>query len=224
MKRLLILDTETTGLDPKVDQAIEVGAVLWSVEHRTVLSCFSALIEANGNAAEAVNGIPSAALLNIEKAPKVWQAVEEWGRTANAVVAHNADFDRSFVPRECALHDLPWICSCDDIQWPRASDSRSLVALALAHGVGVSYAHRALTDCLLLARLLERCAELGHDVAAMLARGLRPKATFAANVTYETNHLAKAAGFRWDPQARRWWRKMAIEDVTSLPFKVRQIA
>jgi DNA polymerase-3 subunit epsilon len=108
----------------------------------------------------------------------------------------------------------------DDLAWPRGAGSKSLVALALAHGVGVSTAHRALTDCLLIAHTLERLPELGVvDVKAFLRRGLRPKAKFRALVSYETNSLAKAAGFRWEPNARMWTRTMAVEDVAGLPFK-----
>lgn len=39
LDRLLVIDTETTGLDPAADVAIEVGAVIYSLQHRT--SCVS---------------------------------------------------------------------------------------------------------------------------------------------------------------------------------------
>jgi DNA polymerase-3 subunit epsilon len=223
MKRVLILDTETTGIDPAKDRAIEVGAVLWSVEHRTIDRCYSAILRGEGNAAEAVNGIPAAALPFATAPDFAWDTVGTMAGGADAFVAHSADFDRGFTPEPLARL-LPWICTIDDVQWPRASDSRSLVALALAHGLGISHAHRALTDCLTIARLLERVAEMGHDVGAMLARGLRLKAKFQALVSYETNALAKTAGFRWDAAAKIWWRKMAVDDVAALPFKVRQVA
>jgi DNA polymerase-3 subunit epsilon len=51
---VLILDVETTGLDPKADQAIEVGAILYSVEHATTLAAASTLIRSESNAAEAI--------------------------------------------------------------------------------------------------------------------------------------------------------------------------
>ena len=57
---LLILDTETTGLEPASAQCIEVGAVLFQVPQRAVLAQVSFLLPAQANPAEAINGIPAA--------------------------------------------------------------------------------------------------------------------------------------------------------------------
>ena len=35
---LLIIDTETTGLDPELDHCLEVGAILFDVPSRSVLA------------------------------------------------------------------------------------------------------------------------------------------------------------------------------------------
>lgn len=221
METILILDTETTGIDDAA-VCIEVACILYSVTHAAPVRSFASLIRADSNPAEHVNGIPAALLADAPEEGPVWSAVARIGVEAGAVVAHNAEFDqrfqRAFIPG-CK----PWICSCDDIQWPRVHDSKSLVGLALAHGLGVSSAHRAMTDCDTLARLFTRAAEMGADLGAMLARGLRPKAKFQALVSYDTNALAKTAGFRWDPDTKRWWRTMAIEDAETLPFKTRRI-
>jgi DNA polymerase III epsilon subunit-like protein len=45
----LILDVETTGLDPAKDRLIEVGAVLWNVEHRAIVEVYSGLMRADGS-------------------------------------------------------------------------------------------------------------------------------------------------------------------------------
>lgn len=239
MKPVLILDCETTGLDPAKDFVIEVGAILWSVEHRTSIAMYSSLLDStHANAAEAVNGIPAAILPSAPRPDDVWAEVRALASEADAFLAHNADFDRSFcLPHMPNQRAKPWICTCTDIEWPgarraastdphRERPGQSLAALALAHGLGLSHAHRALTDCMTIARLLERCAELGHDIEAMLARGMRPKASFAvADTTYDPkrNELAKQNGFRWDPDRKLWWRRMPIEDAGALPFKVRRL-
>lgn len=234
MRTILILDTETTGLDARTDHVIEVGCALWSVEHATLIEAWSEIMRSptGVNPAESVNGIPASALMNAADPITVWPLVADMAALADAIVAHGADFDRGFVPT--SIRDmLPWICSCNDIEWPgrklaggieptRERPGQSLVALCLAHGLGVSHAHRALTDVLLLARLLERVAELGHNVGSMLSRGLRPKATFVAQVSYDDREKARAAGFRWDAGSRRWLRRMAIDDAAALPFPTRQ--
>ena len=237
IRRALILDLETTGVDPVKDRIVEVGLVLYSVAHHTVIRCGSFLVDAGvGNAAERVNRIPADALLvDGEGESAVWAAVRKWSADADVLLGHNArTFDLLFLPPE--LRDrLPLVDTCHDIAWPgRPGDAelerpgQGLVALALAHGLGVASAHRALTDCLLIAALLDRVHEHGHDVQAMLVHGLRPKALFVvADTGYseERNALVKAAGFKWDqPDARRQWSRFrAIDDAGALPFAVREV-
>jgi len=221
MKNILILDTETTGLDPNTDRIIELGLVLWNVEHACILACYSDLIKADSNPAEAINHIPSEAVSEYGKSSfTVMAALAHYESIADAVVAHNAKFDKSFVGS--ILHK-PWICSMDDLEWPATSGSQSLVNIALAHGVGVMSAHRALADCLLLARLFERVAEMGVDVNAMLERGLLPRKVFRALVDYKDKDLAKSNKFRWDSEKRQWTRRMLPEAAALLPFAVEEV-
>ena len=220
MKTLLLLDTETSGLDPAKDQLLEVGMVLWSVEHRTTLASSAWLVYATSNAAEDINAIPPAALI-VAGRDRVLALgdVKQWASQADAIVAHNAEFDRQWVG------DLgkPWVDGAWDLAWPKASSDRKLHSLCLAHGLAVLDAHRALPDCQLLARLFERVAELGHDVGAMLERAMRPKSKIVSLAPFEQKDVVKAAGFRWDPQGKVWWRNMAAEDVPALPFRTRRV-
>ncbi len=221
MSTILILDTETTGVDVGA-VAIEVACALYSVEHASVIRSFSSLIRHHENPAEAVNHISAALLAEAPENGSVWNAVARMGAGVRAVVAHNAEFDqrhqRAFIPG-C----VPWVCSMDDLAWPRATKpaGESLISLTLAHGLGVASAHRAAADVDMLARLFTRAAELGADIDTMLTRGLRPKALFVARVSFARKDEAKAHGFRWnDPIVKEWSRRMAIEDAAALPFDV----
>lgn len=214
MKLVTIIDTETSSLDPKTGELLEVGAALWSVTHRSLVHASSWLFRAERNDAQAVNGIPlvMAQEFGQQTFPR---GLVEWAAASDAVLAHNAAFDRQWLPQV----EGRWICTCDDIEWPEPTTSRSLTAIALAHGVGVVDAHRALADVLTLVRLLEAVSKRGHDVAAMLERGLRPKGTFKALVSYDDREQAKAAGFRWDAPSKSWLRTMALDDAGRLPFR-----
>ena len=55
--KILILDTETTGLDENKDEVIEIGCILFDVSFKCVLSQVSFLFPVNNNEAEHVNGI-----------------------------------------------------------------------------------------------------------------------------------------------------------------------
>lgn len=183
------------------------------------------LFESVDNEAEAINHIPAGALVYGYPAGEVWNRVADVVEGSDAIVAHNAAFDRRWVPAH-VTEGIPWICTFQGITWPRTGDARNLVAIALSHGLGVVDPHRALADCMLIARLLQRCSELGHDVSAMLAMGLRASAHFQALVSFDQKDLAKAKGFTWEPKGRRWVRTMAIEDATEelLGFKVKKVA
>lgn len=223
MRRVVLLDCETDGIE-ETATCIEVAVVLYSLPHASPVRSYASLIRASGNAAESCNGIPPGALLDAPPAERVWGAVKRFAADADAFVCHNAAFDSRFITPDVS-HGKPFICSMDDLQWPRAErPGEGLVKLALAHGLGVAAAHRALTDCDLLARLLTRVHEMGVDLEPFLARGLRPKATFQAIVPYERKDDAKAAGFKWNAETRMWTRRMAIEDTASLPFRVARVS
>ncbi len=233
IENVIIVDTETTGLDPATCATIELAGVYYSVRHRCVISSFATLIESASNEAEAINRIPAAALVS-ESAPcaqSAWNRLGElvdWATASGESIfmAHRAEFDRGFIAAKAhRLADrLPWVCSKFDCEWPSSKVGASCVEMALAHGVPVVSAHRALTDCMLIARTLENVQAAGHDLPAILAKAMRPKATFViADTTFDAarNELAKAANFRWVKP--HWKRTMAVEDASSLPFEVRQV-
>lgn len=218
-----LLDTETTGMDPARDRTIEVAVMLFDLKHAQPVVSFSSLIRGEAdNEAFPVNGIPAAMLPEARESERVWSAVRWIIDPAQVVIAHHAEFDRQFTP------DLgkTWVCSEKDITWPdsqKGGRGGSLAHLALSLGLGVASAHRAATDVDTLARILTRLAEKGHDLEALVRHGMRPKAMFHALTSYDEREITKQAGFRWDPDRKVWWRRMAIDDAKELPFKVRQV-
>lgn len=218
---LLIVDTETTGLDPAADSLCEVGAILFSVPHRAVIQQVSFLLPIDNNPVQAINGIiPELA---------TWRAplhalplFLEMASLSDAFLAHNAEFDRQWIEPLLtpALRSLPWICTCEGIRWPGLRLNPSLLELALAYGVPVWAAHRALTDCTYLAHVLAR----DPDLEAHLLQGLEPRRMVVAQVSYDDREQAKAAGFRWDPAAKQWSRRCSQSEIDDLPFPVREAA
>lgn len=218
--RVLLLDTETTGLDPATDRCIEVGCILYDIAEAAPVVAYSSLIGQvdPSNPAIAINRIPPGLIKEAPNASFVWGIVEQLAKSADVILAHRADFDRSFVPAEMRTVK-PWCCTKFHVEWPLGKLGDHLVHLALAHGVGVVNAHRALTDCDILARLLTRVHEMGHDIGAMLVRAMRPRVRAIAHVSYDDREKAKGAGFSWDGAKREWWREMPIEDIGALPFQ-----
>jgi hypothetical protein len=108
----------------------------------------------------------------------------------------------------------------DDIQWPNAGRNRdALVKLALAHDVGVVYAHRAMADCDILARMFTRLKENGVDLQELFQRAVEPRQVYVAQVPFQMNDKVKEAGFRWNREGKRWERKMTQQECDGLSFK-----
>ena len=220
-ERLLILDTETTGLDPLRHQCIEVGALLFDVPQRAVLSQISFLLPCQSNEAEAVNGIAAAVTRLSQPWPQALAYFETLLADADLVLAHNAGFDRQwFGHGHLPAIAKPWLCSMEDLRWPAERNLRanpSVRDLALAYGVPVWAAHRALTDCIYLAQVLERC----EDLEGLLSTGLEPRQLYRARLPYEERHRARQAGFRWnDPVPKAWSRRLSAREVAGLGFPV----
>ena len=81
-------------------------------------------------------------------------------------------------------------------------------------------AHRALTDCIYLAQVFERCA----DLEALLQAALEPRSLYRAELAYAERHRAREAGFRWNEAVpRAWSRRLSRREAEALPFPVQLV-
>ena len=100
LQKVLILDTETTGLDPLHHKCLEVGSILFHVQSRAVLAQQSFLIPVENNEAESINRIPA----EITKLAQPWRDALLYFNSlvdaADAIVAHNAAFDKQWFNRD----------------------------------------------------------------------------------------------------------------------------
>jgi DNA polymerase-3 subunit epsilon len=226
IKRALIVDCETSGVTDD-SEIVELGLILYSVTSQTAIAQMSMLFPAAVNHAAQINRIPQCALdelrteVPIEDLAVQYRHVQLLCSLADCFVAHNAEFDqRFFHPRAFSAESRPWLCTMTDFRWPNGTKrSDSLINLALAHGIGVSQAHRALTDCMLIAALFDRM----DDLPAMFEFAMRPKFLYQALVEFKDNHKAKDEGFTWKGERKAWVRKMLAEEAEQLPFPTRLI-
>ncbi len=223
-ENILILDTETTGLDNVNDDCLEVGSILFNVKSRSVLAQQSFLLPVETNNAETINNIPAEITRLPQPLDEAIKYFESLIRVSDVVVAHNAEFDMKwFGLKKLPQIERQWVCSMDDITWPADKQLKtrpSVRDLALAYGVPVWNAHRALTDCIYLAEVFKRCSELEK----LLMRALEPKVLLRAEISYEERYLAKNAGFRWNDAIKgAWSRKMSRRDMEKLEFPVHEV-
>jgi DNA polymerase-3 subunit epsilon len=212
--KLLIIDTETTGLKPEEGcEAIEVGAILYSVPFRTPLQSVSFLIPTETNDAMHINGIDPQ-ITNIDQP---WRTALDLFHvmvaSADYALAHNAEFDAKwFGVGQLPEINLKWLCSLSDFAWGDLP-GRSLRDLALAHGIAVMpEVHRALPDCQLLSSVLSK----RDDLEEIIETALLPRQTYRALVSFNEKEEAKSRGFRWNPDRKHWLKNLTTDEAVQL--------
>ena len=222
IEKVLIIDTETTGLDENKDEVLEIGCILFHVSSRSVLSQVSFLLPVRTNEAEYVNGI-SAEVTNIDQP---WQDGLNFFLKlvdySDLIVAHNVEFDRKWFGKgRLPKLEKNWICSLEDINWTfqKSLKSRpSVTDLALSFSIPVWNLHRALSDCFYISEVFKKCDNLEE----LLLKATEPRFLYKALVSYEERYLAKNAGFRWNtPVEGSWSKKLTAEEASNLDFKVK---
>lgn len=164
IENILILDTETTGLSPdKGDRVIELGAVLYNLKTKAVLQSFSTLYPCDKNPVGHINLITPEMTKCKMSHVHVMALLNSMINESQAIVAHNAAFDRKFVlnmPIGSIFSLRKWICTKNDFKWPMQLYRNRLQDICEAMGVSYIDAHRALTDCNLLAQCFSKCTDL----------------------------------------------------------------
>ena len=116
MDRIVVIDTETTGLSVKNGgRVIEIGAVV--VENGQIVAELATLINTGAPisyGAFRVHGISQTMLAGKPKPEEVWPWFLQFAG-ASPLVAHNAPFDKAFVLHELGLIGVnvhnPWHCT-----------------------------------------------------------------------------------------------------------------
>ena len=221
IEKILILDTETTGLDENKDEIIEIGCILFHVSSKSVLSQVSFLFPVSTNEAEHVNGI-SAEVTNVfqpwEDGLNFFLKLVD---SCDLIVAHNVEFDRKWFGKgKLPKLQKKWICSLEDINWSFQKSLKnrpSVTDLALSFSIPVWNLHRALSDCFYISEVFKKC----ENLEALLYKATEPRFLYKALVSYEERSLAKKAGFRWNTAVEgAWSRKLTLEEANNLDFKV----
>ena len=219
--KILIIDTETTGLDPATASVIELGAVLFDVDLRSPICQVSYLLPSLTNEAEFVNRIDPQLTM---KCPDLTgpMAASFWAMVAEAdfALAHNAAFDKKWFGEGGCLPAMPlrWICSMEDVDWPlKTKRGRfSVMNLCVDYGVPVWNAHRALTDCIYLAEVMKREPQL----ESVLLAATQEKHIYASLLPYARRQECKDAGFIWnDIVPRAWAKRMTESEANALDFE-----
>lgn len=193
---IVVIDFETTGPDPEVDEPVEIGVARF--ERGELIHSFSRLLWTDriiSEEAYEVHGI-SNDLLRTERAALLQQVLQQSADMFNRAIpaAYNASFDHRIFHRHANLQGLrpmwfeddriydpewPWL---DPLVWVREIDKfakgkkrHTLAATCARHGIEHDDEHSAEGDAIATGRLLWHLAtnkiiNSGCTIAEMLRR------------------------------------------------------
>jgi DNA polymerase-3 subunit epsilon len=219
----VILDTETTGLDPAKDEVIELGMVAFTYDEAgigDVVGVFSALREPGQPISAEITRITGITAEMVAGHVLDLEAVAAFIAPADLVIAHNAGFDRPFCERLTGGFDVkPWACSVAEVDW----SGRGFEGAKLGYLVGqcgwFHQGHRAVDDCHALLEVLDRPGTAGRasPFSELVERSARRRCRiWAEGSPFHTKDLLKARGYRWSDgtngNLKSWWREVDEAD------------
>ena len=219
-QRVIVLDTETTGLDQRNERIIELAMLSVLVDTATGLpvgpvTTYESFEDPGKPISAAITDITGIDD-SMVKGQRIDDArVADLVQAADLIVAHNAGFDRPFAEaRWPVFATKAWNCSFAGIDW-KAQGSGSAKLEFLAHERGWFYdAHRALVDCHALLQVLAAPLKGGHSGLQQLLQGAtqtRYKLR-ATGAPFDAKDVLKARGYRWDTENRVWWTSLKGQD------------
>ena len=219
VRRIAIVDVETTGTDVMRDEIIDIAVVTIEVDSRgeivSILSKGEGLRDPGFPLPAAITQLTGLTDGDVAGQSLDLDRLEQVLARADVRIAHNARFDIAFIENLMpGLRGAAWGCSANDVDWLDAGfDGRKLGHLLMQIG-RFSGAHRAMADVVALLHLLaHRLPDGGTVIRRLLENAEQQTIRFeATGAPIDRRHELKARGYRWDPSARVWWIELAERD------------
>ncbi|MGU3576679.1 3'-5' exonuclease [Brucellaceae bacterium C25G] len=213
----VIIDTETTGLQYKNDEVIEIGAVAFTYSDEgkigDVVGTYSGLQQPSLPMPPEITRLTGITDEMVAGQHFDIAALEAFIEPADLIIAHNAGFDRPFCEKlSSAFISKAWACSVKEINWSALGFEGSKLGYLIGQSGLFHTGHRASDDCYALLEVLDRKSKQ-NDYApfAELLRTSKQRRVriFAENAPFDLKDHLKARGYRWsdgtDGRPKAWW-------------------
>ena len=161
---IIIFDIETTGLSVSAERITEIGAV--KLHNLEVVGEFQTFVDPEKPIPSNITDITGITDAMVEGAPKETDAVRSFLEFCGdaPVVAHNADFDTSFIRAACERGGISFTNAViDTLKLCRAAlpnkKKHTLDAMATEFGLGDFNHHRAIDDAKMLSLIFIKLIE-----------------------------------------------------------------
>lgn len=223
---LMVVDTETTGLDYKTNVVFELGYVLAEFCPKTgaiykVLDRYSGFEDPGFSITPEISKLTGVFDDDVRGKKFDNEKINRDIRRADIVIAQNAKFDRKFV--ELLWPEFkrkPWACSIDNGPWSEMGvgiKKQEFLAMTISR---VFYdAHRALTDSEVLLDILSHKAHDGKTILFHVVEKSKAPVfrVWATGAPFEKKDFLKnEAGFSWsdgteEGKLKAWCKERVVE-------------
>ncbi|UXS10945.1 3'-5' exonuclease [Agrobacterium tumefaciens] len=219
----VILDTETTGLDHRTDEIIEIGVITFTFDDNGAIGDVTGIY---GGLRQPAIAIPEeiTRLTGITDEMVAGQSIDMARLTsliadADLIVAHNAGFDRPFCEAFSPIfRDKAWACSVSEIDWRVRGFEGNKLGYLIGQSGYFHDGHRAVDDCFALLEVLEqtRPGQSSTPFAELCEASQRSRVRlYAENSPFDMKDHLKKRGYRWsdgsDGRPKSWWVELPEE-------------
>ena len=236
----IILDFETTGLDPNKDEIIEVAMVKFRYSETDEITGVSGVFQSYNEPAFPIPALVTD-LTGITNEMVAGHRIdittlEAFVADANIVIAHNAGFDRKFAERlSPTFEHMHWACTQTEIDWRKHGFGGARLGYLLADIGHFHKAHRAIDDCHALVEILAHpLPATARSVFAELLDCARRTTVrvWAQGSPFDLKDALKVRGYRWndgtDGRPKSWFvdidEKMRDAELSYLKKEIYQRA
>lgn len=222
-RRGIILDTETTGLNYRTHEIIEIGLIAFTFNDAGELGDVTGIY---GGLQQPTSAIPAGItrLTGITDDMVAGQVIDiallnALIDPADLIVAHNAGFDRPFCEAFSPVFvHKAWACSVSEIDWSARGFEGSKLGYLVGQSGYFHDGHRAVDDCFALLEVLGqvRPGTVTAPFAELYQASQRSRVRiYAENSSFDMKDHLKARGYRWsdgsDGRPKSWWIELPEE-------------
>ena len=215
--RLLFFDTETTGLDTKTDDILELAVCSYDTVSKRSYAAASFIFKTNKEIpkeVEELHGLSKDLLDREGFTPGEWipRNAGVLFSSPYFVVAHNARaFDVPLLESWCLRNGYPLEIPKNKVldtrtDLPREAykiSCKSQAHLLAEKGIANPFPHNAMSDVMALIRLFEF-----YDFSEIEKIAHSPTKKLVALTSFEEKELPKAAGFSWVGNKKHWFKEI----------------
>jgi DNA polymerase-3 subunit epsilon len=219
----IILDTETTGLNARKDEIIEIGVIAFTFDATgnigDVTGIYAGLQQPSVSIPTEITRLTGITDNMVAGQSIEMAALQALIEPADLLIAHNAGFDRPFCEAFSHLFSgKAWACSNSEVDWSLRGYEGTKLGYLIGQAGYFHEGHRAVDDCFALLEVLAREVDGSafSAFAELYEASQRSRVRiFAENSPFDMKDHLKVRGYRWsdgsDGRPKSWWIEVGEE-------------